>query len=269
MFWRTLVLSVLWVYVHCQFEIKIKEKDTLYQVSLNESQSSIELQVNKDTMQSARHGYLIINPTSDHSFEVRSGMKGEEKLRCIGTHTTICIMSMDEEENHVKSIKGYNILVNMNCGNSCNGTLGISISDHIHSSHLGSTNIMMADVSELKLDLSFKLSEKTNKLRFHAGGYSKKHDLHSLSLTCYGNVISDAWPSESSHEFQLNHIHGNELSHVVYSHDKFFCKKYSDCNYKITCNTFEIYRIVFYAIESEKIETLTEFETYVEVADLV
>lgn len=264
MFWRTLVLAVLWLEVQTQYTVNIGEKDHVYNTTLNESSTSIELHVDNTALQSARHGYLIIYPTAEYSYEVRSGAKGEEKLRCIGSRSTACVLNLDEEEHHLKSIKGYNIEIAMNCYGDCQGTLGVSVSQYLTSTHIGFTNIMLDDISELKVELNPTISNTASKLRLHAGGYSKKHDLHSLTLSCYGNAMKDEWPTATAHDFELKHIHGNELSHVIYSRDRFFCRNRSNCKYRLKCNTFAIYRIVLYAIEAASIEPVTEYESYVD-----
>lgn len=263
MFWRTLVLTVLWLEAFAETIVKITEKDSIYNTTFDTSQGSIELRIDKRTLEDVRHGYLVIYPISDHSYEIRAGNKGEEKLRCIGNHHSVCVLSLDEEEHHIKSIKGFGIEMTMNCVSDCKGALGVAVSQHMYSNHIGSTNIVLDGVPNLKMELSLALNSSASKLRFHAGGYSKDHDLHSLSLTCYGNAKKDEWPSSQTHDFELKHIHGNELSHVIYSRDSFFCKSREKCKYKFTCNTLNIYRIVFYALEAEKIEPLTEYESYV------
>ena len=101
MFWRTLVLTVLWLEAFAETTVKITEKDSIYNTTFDTSQGSIELRIDKRTLEDVRHGYLVIYPISDHSYEIRAGNKGEEKLRCIGNHHSVCVLSLDEEEHPV------------------------------------------------------------------------------------------------------------------------------------------------------------------------
>lgn len=250
-------------------QLQISERDKPANISVNESQVTVGLKVDQSVLDSSRQGYLLIYPTSNFGYEIRSGQGGSLKLRCIGVRTSVCVLNLHEEIAALNSIKGYQIEMLINCQVGCTGELKVAVSDHVNTDMLGSINMILEDIDELRIEVAANYATAGNKLRFHTAGYSKNHTLETMSLAAFAFKNKDSWPSAASNDFSLKHIHGNELSRVIYSQDKNYCPSNSNCKYRFTLTTKDMWRIVFYAQQTGKIESISPYESYVDQVDLV
>lgn len=259
----------MWAAVQGMDTLTVSELGKVVNLTVDSSQLTVGLKVRQNVLDNSRNGYLLIYPSSEYSYEIRSGQKGDLKLRCIGVRKSVCVLNLNEEKSAISSIKGYQIEMMINCVNDCKGELGVTVADHVSTSELGSINIIMDDIDELHLEVLSNTNFDANKLRFHVGGYSKNSSIRAMTLQAFGNMNKDGWPSATSNDFHLMHIHGNEISKVIYSKDKYFCSPNSNCKYRFTMNTKDMWRVVFYAQQTGTIENIKEYESYVGQANIV
>lgn len=263
MLWQTILLLALWTGVKPIEIIKLSELGKVERAMVSSSMLTVRVEAERDLIGRSNRGYLLIYPYSNDPYEISAGQKGDMKLRCIGMKSSICVLNLHDEAGSLESIKGYEIEMVTKCRTDCSGSLGVAVADYISIDLLGSANIIMEDIDELKVEVQANTTSQSNKIRFHAGGYSKNHSIESMSLQVFGNKGKENWPDGTTHDFSLYHIHGHELSRVFYMGDKNFCDANTHCKYRFTMMTKDLWRVVFYAFDAGKVEKLTETESYV------
>jgi hypothetical protein len=236
-----LALSGLLGLIRAMDEVEIKERGVMYDTPIQSTKVHLAVAVREELFSTEEHLYLAIYPQSIFNYEVKAGEKGEERLVCSSRLRTVCVLNLNKEKQALRSARGYRIKMNVECDGKCSGKLSVSVSNHIVGNLGDESNFFLESIKELKVQLEGSGGMNDEKLRIDAIGSPKLRDPNTYSLSGYGNYISSGWPSSTGNDFELRHIHGNQVAHVIYGKDKNFCK--DKCKYKLTFNTTGLYKL--------------------------
>ena len=224
-------------------EVSITARGVVYDLDTYSSKLHASIVISSTFLSSDDPLYLIFYPESYVTFTLKAGSKGNERLVCSSVGSAVCIIDLKTERESLEDISGYRFSFGLDCdGNVCKGKVGVSVSNHIYISEGAKANIFLSHISELRAQMEVKPSSESTKFRIDAIGTSISHSIDSSTLQGYANLITDGWPTSQKRDFELRHVHGNEVAHVAYIKDKSFCKQ-STCIYKFTFNTTNLYKL--------------------------
>lgn len=263
---QALVWVALWTGATSIEILRLREVGRTETANVTGGELTVRVEVDRGLVAQAGRGYLLLYPDAADPYEVSAGQKDDLKLRCVGMRASVCVLNLHDEAGALESIKGYEVEMVTKCQGRCSGSLGVAVADFVSVGLLGSVNIVLDDVEQLRVEVRANTTAQSNKIRFHAGGYAKTASLEAASLQAFANKDSAGWPDAAAHDFELFHIHGHELSRVVYAGDMAFCRPAANCAYRFVLATRDMWRVVFYAFDAGKVEALTAFESYVGAA---
>ena len=248
----------------CLEHTDLVNKGDIKTINMNTSSVRTALTISSSLLSMPALNLLIFTNTS-HKYEIRTGEKGNLKLKCSGSDIGVCVLSLADEQHAIGGVKGYRVEIDLKCTDVCSGKFDLVVEDTIKLGSGIEYDIMpAANKANLRFELSTETLANTQKMRIGFVGSAVHSLVNKSDISVLGILESiDDFSGSGSKSFPMRRIQGNEIETVFYKNDAHFCNHLSKCKYTMQANLTNIWKVTFKSDIAERVEVIKEDRNYV------
>ena len=259
---RLLAFFLTTTLVECLNQTNLDTKGDIKVLKMNSSSLRTAVTISSSLLSTSGLNLLVYADTP-HKFEVRSGEKGNLKLKCSGSARGVCVLSLTDEQHAISSVKGYRVEFDLKCEGVCSGEFGLTIDDKIVAKSGLEYDIFTGKTTQIQIEIAAEVPSGSQKMRLSLGGHTVQQAANFSSLEATGQMFPDKVTTTAKGSFPLRRLHGNEVAAVFYKNDRYFCRSSEGCRYLISVNTTNQWKLQLSTEVSQRIEVISPDKNYV------